>query len=157
MRWWLVWPALFLSTYGGCGAFNLAVKVEMCRSRQAEARSNLLSIMTVEREFHGRSGRYSDSLRELGFHAEPRRAYILGFSTGGADAVYLPDRPRRVVRESDLPQGLSAGKDHFRVGAAGHPNSRSDELDVWIIDETGQLQHPKNPCVWTRFHMFGEG
>jgi hypothetical protein len=129
----------------------------MCRSRQSEARANLKAINTAERDFRGRFGRYTDSFQELGFYPESRRAYVLGFSAGGADRLMLPDKPRRPVRESDLPRGMGAGKDHFRAGAAGHPNSRSDELDVWTIDETGELQHLSNPCVWTRFHMFAEG
>src|SRR5207237_5507040 len=106
-------------------------------------------------EVHRRTGRYTASLRELDFASERFSRYLYGFSGQGAEGVAIPEN--HPVKPSDLPAGTGAGKDHFRAGAAGRPDTRTNDLDVWIIDESGTLENVSNACEWTRFLMFKKG
>ena len=140
--------------------FFLAQKRFMCRRKQDEARVNLRALLSLERDFHRRAGRYSSDLRRLEFNPEPGR-YVYGFAVDtdglGRHLVSTVRAPDRLPAASEIPRDTAAGKDRFRAGAAGHLFATTSEIDLWTIDEQGQLENLQDGCRWTQLHAFSAG
>jgi hypothetical protein len=111
-------------------AFNLNMKSHTCRAQQVEARLNLAQLLSAQRAYYERTGRYAGDSALLGWAPTDVRAYTytLEAETGA----------------------------RFRATASGHLRSHGDR-DRWTIDETGTLENVEDGCDWTLFHAFAPG
>jgi hypothetical protein len=153
----LILAGVFALGIAGLDYLFVWQKQFMCRARQGEARANLRALWTLEQGFHSGSGRYSASLKEIAFFPEPNRRYAYGFAAAGEEDALPADNRTKPGHISDLPATTGASKEHFRAAAAGIPWTWGDVLDVWVVDETGNLSNVVDGCRWSIFRWFAPG
>lgn len=144
-----------------------------CRAKQAEAKTYLASIATMENAFASEYGSFSTDLVSLPFSPDGSPLYLYGFGTASTDQEtelraqipeYEPTRmstddpkvigdpPRfEVSRMSKLtrpllPPTATATKDRFTAAAVGNLDADAT-LDVWTIDETRTFTNLVNDCL----------
>ena len=143
-----------------------------CRAKQAEAKTYLASIVTMESAFASEYGSFSTDLVSLPWFPDGSPLYLYGFGTASTDQdaelraqipAYEPTRmstddplvigepPKYQVSRMTgltrplLPSTATATKDTFVAAAVGNLDADAT-LDVWTIDETRTFTNLVNDC-----------
>jgi type IV pilus assembly protein PilA len=95
-----------------------------CRSKQAEAKTNLGAIFTSQEAYRAEYDRYSNSLGEIGWESRGTTRYIYSATATGATSFT------------------------GQATTAGGANLDSDNIDdVWTVDETRAITNTINDCA----------
>lgn len=121
-----------------------------CRSRQAEAKVNLGAINVGERSFQAENGRAATTFDELAFKPSEPTAYTYCVAAGCLDCT-TPGCPRLEGDDNPCLVRLQAlqeeGDAAFFACAVGNPEGGTDHLDVWFLDESGEVVNVVNDCA----------
>ncbi|WP_375773469.1 hypothetical protein NR798_22200 [Archangium gephyra] len=114
------------------------------RAKQAEAKANLKAAFTAQRVYLYEKDRWGRTFEEIGFEPEPGRRYTYCL---GRQCLPCDKEGCKVAPAPSPCQGLtSVGKgpqEGFSICAYGNLDS-DDTWDVWVIDQTGELENPSN-------------
>jgi Tfp pilus assembly protein PilE len=117
------------------------------KAKEAEAKASLQTVYTAQSAFLAEKKRYCRTFKECGYQALPEQKYIL-FMTPKEMAI-APDSDdfMRTVMATEAREALVAAnvkprveKKKFLVAAVANLDG-DDVMDVWTIDETGNLVH----------------
>ncbi len=118
------------------------------RARQAEAKSNLEALHAAQRAYFAEQNRYCTSFQRCGWKPESGARYIYLLSRqemlgGDQSESSTLLRMRASAELAELGVTPEVRRRSFLAVAVGNIDSDSD-LDVWSIDELGQLENLVN-------------
>ncbi|MGI5860568.1 MAG: hypothetical protein ACOX6T_00760 [Myxococcales bacterium] len=114
-----------------------------CRSKQSEARVNLLGLASAQMVFREERSAWSSSFEELGFtpYEGTRYTYCMA-------GQCLPCTREGCQVEGPNPCAIyEAGQNDFIACAFANLRGESDTLDVWLINSSIAPEHVSNDCA----------
>ncbi len=134
------------------------------RASQAEAKANLSALKVAQSAHYAEANGYTDDLMLLAWRPEGSPRYLYGFTSDGVPAassrndtqelatalsdpgfstvntVLVPGIP---LTEADLPAGLDATRQEYRIGAIANLDA-DNTLDLVTTDQYGNLSSVTN-------------
>lgn len=117
------------------------------KAKETEARVLLQTVYTSQMAFFAEKKRYCRTFKECGFEAMPGQKYILFMTPKEMSIAPDSDDLMRTVLATEARDALMTAnvkprleKKKFLVAAVANIDG-DDVLDIWTIDETGNLVH----------------
>lgn len=112
------------------------------RAKQSSVKSNLKMIHIAQSAFHAERGRYCRTFEECGVLLQDGEGYVYFLApkevmgTGAADAALSPAKALAALKKAGVTPKVT--KKGFVAAAVANLDA-DDELDIWTIDESGEL------------------
>jgi type IV pilus assembly protein PilA len=133
--------AMAVSTVGILAAIAIPNFVKFqSRAKQSEVKANLKSAFIAQRMYEAEKDRWGKSFKEIGFAPEPGRRYTYCL---GAECLPCDKEGCGLAPDPSPCKGITkVGRktaEGFTICAYGNVDN-DPELDVWVIDQTGEPQ-----------------